>query len=338
MSWLHLIAVASKSALVVAALCLFVSSVKAQGTVTIAPSTLTDVGEWVTIDVTDTTPAIFDCNDNGTPDLGICAIGGTSCSSCANCALGGPCVGADDGDCDDDCVRDVGVYVFSEAQPEGLRLICNETVPNASNVYECKLPVSVKRRLPGTILIGRNGTSPAVLRAQYDDTGIVHEAIASAPFASGRIVIESYRFVDNGDIDGVPDTNETVDTYVTVVNRTGIDLHNVWYHAYSTSTSIACLGQAVFRFDDLPAGGRLEILAPVRFRVASVNRASLSQNLSAEISFSFQADEFDLNQWPQNINFDLDLDFSGKPGAAIYRRFRGVNRVRQVWRDEPRSR
>ena len=217
----------------------------------------------------------------------------------------------DDVDCDDNGAADVVFVAISAAEPQGERMIANET---AGGVYQARVPVSAISDATGVLFVapppltlpltyayysgpylGPAAPSVSALvqaTVRYEDRwdgsasgqrcrnnsdaasqGFI-AAITNIALVAGHVNLVSYRIVDlTGDSDGFPDTNETVDVYFTVANRSPLPLTNVIVWLKSDDPKIDCVTTplAIIPYLD-PKGGALAIRetpSALRFHVSA---------------------------------------------------------------------
>ncbi len=240
--------------------------------------------------------------------------------------------GIDRTDCDDDGRRDVFVRGTSLAEPAGEWVILNET-SSGSHVFKGNLPVSSAYPSPGTLYVRREGTAQPTATLQYNDPddgtgqpcqpnpnpalwGFVQAAV-TLNVSTGRVVVKSSRITNDagkGDADAFADTNETVNMYITVSNKTGKSLTNLVARLASNSPSVDCILQPSIVLPSLPTGAALEIPTPFVWKVtSSVNRQVGQEitDISATFNVTLSADQFDSAEGVQSITQDLDLDVTG---------------------------
>ena len=240
--------------------------------------------------------------------------------------------GIDSTDCDGDGRRDVYVQVTSLADPAGEWVVLNETT-QGSRVFRANLPVSSAYESPGTLYVRPEGSvQPKVTLTYADpDDGTGHpcqpgpnastwgfvQAAVTINVSTGRVVVKSSRITNDagmGDGDGFADTNETVNMYVTVSNKTGMDLTNLVARLASNSPNVDCILQPSIVLPSLPAGAILEIPTPFVWKVAPTVSRQAGQELSdltATFSVTLSSDQFDSTDRVESITQDLDLDVGG---------------------------
>ncbi len=283
-------------------------------TISVDSSAIYDSHALVSITVIDSSPygpfGVNDCDDDG--------------------AFVGP---ADDTDCDDDAVPDVLVRVVSDAEPEGEILVLNQD-PSSTLVYRATIPISTKHDVDGTVFVQMDGTNEAAIGALYEDLddgtgspcpnslqpsleGHVR-ATATVSVPAGRVIVEGYRLQDNGDGDLYADTNEQVDMYVTVGNKSGMQLTNLTAHLFVDDSKIECVSVGTIFIGNLLDGESVESPTPFVFTVADVQRAFVYDDFSVDFRIALSADQVWTADRPQTITLDLDLDVQDGFTPAVF--------------------
>ena len=129
--------------------------------------------------------------------------------------------------------------------------------------------------------------------------------------ARANLLVTSVRLTDNGDNDGFPDPNETVQVYVTLKNNSGSDRQGIVIRMGSTDPTVACMPTPVASFGALVAGEAREGAVPLVFRVADVERLDLSQELPVTLDFAVSGEDFGTTTHPQSMTLETDLNVSG---------------------------
>ncbi len=312
-------------------------------------STIFDGNGLLTITVTDTSP--YRCV-GGPP----CAPEGKNdCNH--NGSFADP---VDDGDCDHDGTPDVPVRVFSGAEPAGEWVVLDRI--GAGPSYRGTLPLSLGADAAGVLRVSEQGGLNDDITTRYIDDwdgttsgsgcrndadpfrqGIVDQGIDLVIGTTGNVVVTTFRVDDSASLaplndgDGYPDTNETFDLYVTISNKSHVNLTNVVLHAGVNDPKIECSIHSVAMMASLAADATVEVPSPFRFKVsATADRAGTapaatcsngacsngagpcvgsaqcmktpSDDYSAQFTIPLSANQFDLNAAPQRIALDLDLD------------------------------
>ncbi len=133
------------------------------------------------------------------------------------------------------------------------------------------------------------------------------EALAVA--ATGGVIATFFRLVDNGDQDGFADTNETVDVFFTLLNRTDTNLTGVQARIIASDPKIDCVDQVV-AVGSVAAHSNA---APVSFRFkvdSQANRSAPTQDYAVTFDLLFTSNEL-TNPFSQTLTLDLDLDVLG---------------------------
>ncbi len=240
--------------------------------------------------------------------------------------------GVDSTDCDGDGRRDVYVHATSLADPAGEWVVLNETT-SGSRVFRANLPVSSAYKSPGTLFVQSDGSTQLVVALTYADPddgtghpcqpgpnaslwGVV-QAQVTLNVSTGSVVVKSSRITNDagkGDGDGFADTNETVNMYITVSNKTGKDLTNLVARLSTNSPNVDCVLQPSIVLPSLPKGAALEIPTPFVWKVVSSVNRQIGQefaDISATFNVTLSSDQFDAADRVQTIIQDLDLDVSG---------------------------
>jgi hypothetical protein len=274
-----------------------------------------DANGVLAISVTDSSPydpvnAKNDCNNNGVyTDAG------------------------DDQDCDNDGARDVTVQVSSAEEYPGEVFFLNETSPG-SGIFKGTIPYSTTYDSPATIFAAKNGTVDPVITATYidrnDGTGSacknsLDPAKSGRLQATTRVIVASGKMTlagadihlvgtpgVDGDDDGFADPNETVDMFVTYVNKTGSPLENVVVTLATSDPKIECISKSVVSIGSM---ANLEVKRSstgFRFKVASsANRVNVGDVYQGLFTLTLHSDTFDLTTRSQILAIDLDLSGSG---------------------------
>ncbi len=251
-----------------------------------------------------------------------------------DCDGNGDVVGPlDDNDCDDDGTPDVVVSLYSGAEPGGERLVLN--LVGGSSVYRGSVPISNRQDVVGVLFVHMNGDDEAHVRAVYEDRddgtgnrcpnaanpaqeGFV-EASATVSASAGSVVVTAYRLVDNGDSDAYADSDETVEMYITLANKTGSDLENVVARLSSTDPEIDCIIDPFIDVGSMAAGAVFEPAFDFfEFKVAGVNRGDLAEELSADLTVTVSALGMEMTTERQTFRLDLDLDVLGGGSTTTF--------------------
>jgi hypothetical protein len=283
-----------------------------------------DANGLLQITVTDTspygTPAVNDCNSNGVfTDAG------------------------DDQDCDNDGARDVTVQVSSAEEFPGEVFFLNETAPS-SGIWKGTVPYSTTYNSPGTIFGAQSGTVDPIFTATYTDlndgTGSpcknsLDPAKSGQVLATTRVTVTAGKMTFagydihlvgtpgvNGDDDGFADTNETVDMFVTYINKTGVPLENVVVTLSTTDSKIECISKPVVSIGSMANLETKRSSTGFRFKVASgTNRVNVNDVFQAQFTLTLHSDSFDLTTRTQTLGIDLDLSGTGGGSTQPFTEF-----------------
>jgi hypothetical protein len=240
-------------------------------------------------------------------------------------------------DCDGDGIRDVVAEVTSQAEVDGEIVILNAT-GNPSE-FKGELAISTSFDAAGSLFVapvdGENPTITAAYLDNDDGTGqvcgnVVDPALQGRLEASatvlvidtGEVVVVSTVAADNGDDDGFPDTNETVELRIRLWNRSDVDLTGLTARLRTSDPKLDCVFRSSVYIGDLPAGTELWTTNGFVFRVADIDRTASGltdlDDLSSSLDIMFSADQFDVNLSPQSVVLDLDLDATGGRGPTTF--------------------
>jgi len=293
-----------------------------------------------------------------------------------DCNFDGDFVDAgDDNDCDNNGVLDITARVLATNGPDvnpGERLILNRLGSTA--VYKGSIPISTSVNVPGVLFVQDGGPNNPEGVVRYNDRwdggaagnpcqadsdpqnwGTVTANINVGSVA-GNITVRSFRISDGSgtgtpplpagqDGDGYPDTNETVDMFITVSNKTGQNLTNVVANLATNDPKIDCLLKSAINIGSIPANGLVNSVDAFRFKVAaSADRSgavpvvtcisgscsnfagscsiasdcvrTVNQDYSAAFTITLAADQFDINNTPQGLTADIDLNSQNAVAAT----------------------
>jgi len=244
----------------------------------------------------------------------------------------------DDTDCDNDGMRDIVIRASSDAEPgdEGEYFIVNETAPG-SGIFVHEIPISAGYDVDGVLFIQPQAVLVPLVTVEtfdWDDgsgspcandldpavRGLVRTATAVI-ISSGQVTIAT-TLTDNGDNDGLADTNETVEMQISVTNKTGADLTTVIARLGSNDPNVDCVVNSFVVVGDIAAGATEQGSAPFTFHVANVDRTTMGLTdldlLTATLDVTVSADQFAANQLPLSVTLDLDLDAAGGGSPSSY--------------------
>ena len=121
-----------------------------------------------------------------------------------------------------------------------------------------------------------------------------------------------------GDNDGFADTNELINLVVAFANKSGVDLNDLTASLGTTSPNIECITRSsivVGALADKASSNPANYL-PFQFKVANVNRASVSDVLQAKFTITMRSSQFDALTRAIDLTLDLDLNATGGSGSA----------------------
>ena len=260
-----------------------------------------------------------------------------------DCDLDGSFTGpGDDTDCNDNGIADIVVKAFSESGD--VELVALDLTPT-SGVYEGSISISTAHDVPGVLfleavhppLLGGIIGDPTV-RVQYDDrddgTGSrcpnsvdpnvegTIEAVTTVFITGGNVVVKGWRITSDpglGDGDPFADTNETVNMFLTLSNKTGLDLNAVVVRISTDDPKIDCILKPFALVGSLLEGETRETAEPFVFKVAfGANRVDPFEDFSATFTVTLSSDVIDSLLRPQEVTLDLDLDVSGGGTPATF--------------------
>jgi hypothetical protein len=281
-----------------------------------------------------------------------------------DCNLDGDFVDAqDDADCDDDGTDDVVVRATSVGEPAGERVVLDRV--GTSSLYRGTLPISAVGNAAGILYFVDAGDDPEVV-VRYDDRwdgtaagtpcrnsssaadwGVVTTGIEIS-LVKAQVSVVKHRVADapgsgspplpaGQDGDGFPDTNETVDLYLTLRNPTSIAYTNVVAQVVSSDPKVDCILSSQTRVASVPAHSNVEMPDPVRLKIASTAdrsgvvppvsctlgvcsngagacaavsacKKTTNDPYAATLSILLASDQFEASTQPQTLALELDLD------------------------------
>ena len=249
-----------------------------------------------------------DCDGNGVPD--------------------------NDADCDNDGIREVYVRGISEGEPAGETFKADEVTPNEGR-FRVNIPTSFAYNSPGTLFVTPSSPGARFQYKDWDDgtgaicgnytdpqqRGVIEESTSLAVQA-GRISLKGVRVVDvTGDADGFADDGEEVELYLTVTNKSGVDLTGVSVSIQPADTTsagrISCISRPTVSISSLANRASVETPVPLKFTVGTVGRTSGQINDSLLITFNvtIRSDKFDA--LTRNVQFSLDADLNASGGSGL---------------------
>ncbi len=136
-------------------------------------------------------------------------------------------------------------------------------------------------------------------------------------FAAGGIAITGVFLADNGDDDGFADTNETVELRLRVRNRSRVTVSNVRAILTTSSPHIECIGSGEIELGTLLPGQTVAMTDPFEFKIAAINRSTVSEDLSTEFKVTFLNSVQSL-AGPLTVDLDLDYDLSTSDTPTVW--------------------
>ncbi len=239
----------------------------------------------------------------------------------------------EDQDCNNNGTSDITAILTSESLDlECLALDLVDPLdpldPTKGGVYEGSIPVSSSYDAAGVLFLRGSGTDNPTVTVRYPDiddgTGsecpndanpdVAGTVVANSTVFLNRatLIIAGSRIVDNGDNDAWADTGETVQLFLTIANKSGVDLENVVLRLATDDPDIECIHQPFVDLGTLLEGATVEIPTPFRFKVSNAtNRTDVNQDLTATFTLTMSALGFDALLRAQELTLDLDLDATG---------------------------
>jgi hypothetical protein len=291
-------------------------------TLTVSVTNMFEGSGVVTVTVLDASPGapgtqVNDCNFNGVLDAG------------------------DDTDCDNNGTQDVVVKAFSDAEIAGELLILNRV--GVSSRWTGEITFSSAINVPNVLYIVRSGVDAPSVNVRYydanDGTGAVCANDAdvtrrgtidtgtTVTVDSARIIVKGARIANTGgagDSDGFADTNETVQMFLTLSNRSGAPRTGIVARVSSNDPKIDCILDPVIVFGNLADKQTLEqgsdfflfkvkdgVLDAGETAAEVVNRTDPNADLFATFSVTVSGDDFDTVTRSQEVVIDLDLNVTG---------------------------
>jgi hypothetical protein len=150
-------------------------------------------------------------------------------------------------------------------------------------------------------------------QADGDDDGVgdVCDDFTSFQIAATRVVL-----TDNGDGDGIPDTNETVTVDLVVKNRSRSTLvTDLVARLESKSPGIACVSDSVINVGNLEPLQSRQPTDTFAFSLPGVERATAGEDLSVTLAIHFERQGMRV-AGPQLLTIDLDLDVTTTDGSV----------------------
>ncbi|MDH3786053.1 MAG: hypothetical protein OEV00_12090, partial [Acidobacteriota bacterium] len=243
----------------------------------------------------------------------------------------------DDFNCDNDATNDVRVKVTSEAEIEGEFVNLELTSAACNCEYRGQIAVSVSYDVdPGVLFLQQSGTDPPTVTVTYDDrfdgisgpcdnsidpeaNGLV-QAATPVFITTGNVQVLDYALVDNQPLnDGWADTNETVDMFLTIGNKTGVPLTGVSARLQTNDPKIDCVTKPFIEIGDFEEGETRITPVPFTFHVSpTANRAGEFEEFTSDFQIILESDQLLAPTFPQTLTIDLDLSASGGSAPAIF--------------------
>jgi hypothetical protein len=242
-------------------------------------------------------------------------------------------------DCNDNGIPDVVALARSESADQEV-IILDQKSPGA---YEGTISVSTSYDVdPGVLFLAASGTDSPTVFVQYldrdDGTGNVcpnHldpevegtiEVRSTVFLTRGTVIVKGARITNDvacpasgcdGDGDSFADTNETNRMYITVINKTDIDLSRVVARVDTEDTDkIECITKSFVNIGSLAKEQELEVAEPFVFKVRSdAERSHVDDDYDATFQITMAADQFDTLLRVQKVTIPLDLDVVASPGS-----------------------
>jgi len=253
----------------------------------------------------------------------------------------------DDTDCNDNGILDIVAIGTSESLDREI-VVCDQDADHPT-VYRGTITISVTYDVPGVLFLSTSGTALPSANIQYLDRddgtgsacpssvdpsleGVISE-FTTVFIPRGNIVMAGYHIEDHsdpacsggagangctanccGDGDEFPDTNEIIDLYMSVQNKTDRALSDVVVRVSTNSDNVDCILQPFFSvgsLTELGTAGDTALAGPFTFKVANVSRSSLGEAFGASFNVTIASATFDAVTHPQELPLEMDLDSSG---------------------------
>ena len=116
-----------------------------------------------------------------------------------------------------------------------------------------------------------------------------------------------------GDDDGFADTNELNNLVVVFANKSGLDVDDLTATLGTSSPSVECITRSAISIGSLldKALSNPANYLPFQFKVANINRSSLTEILQAKFTITVRSNKFDALTRATEITLDLDFNASG---------------------------
>ncbi|MFQ5669161.1 MAG: S8 family serine peptidase [Acidobacteriota bacterium] len=251
-------------------------------------------------------------------------------------------------DSDGDGFLEVQARVFSDVDLTGEMITLEQTSflsPIYEGVVQLSGSVGLNSAADGIIFMQQNGdgTVPVVITAQYTDlddgTGQPCpdnpvKATMTTQFRGANVLFVSAKVTDlTGDLDGLPDDNETIRLDITLVSNlldsaeNPVVLEDTRISLLSTDGDVACITDSEAFYGNLTPGVATVNPPSDAFElvISNVDRQNVFQQIRASLSLGITGTFVDINgrrrvvssfATPQQFDLKLDLDLAGFVTAA----------------------
>lgn len=240
----------------------------------------------------------------------------------------------DDNDCNNDGTPDIVVRVLSQGEPGGELAYLNKVASQPR--YTGTFPVSFAFNSPGSLYL-----TPAnpVARVQYKDVndgtgaicgnatlpeqrGVLEESTAVV-VSAGRVGIRGFRLVElTGDMDGFADDGEEIQLFLTLTNKSGVDIDDtsVSIQAANAATAarLACISRPTVSLGSLLNKQFKETPTPFLFTVGNVGRTDPNAAELLTFLVTVRSNRFDATTRTLEFSLDTDLNASGGGTATSF--------------------
>ena len=258
----------------------------------------------------------------------------------------------DDTDCNDNGILDIVAIGTSESLDREI-IVCDRDAVHPT-VYRGTITISVTYDVPGVLFLSTSGTALPSANIQYLDRddgtgsacpssvdpsleGVISE-FATVVIPRGNIVMTGYHIEDHsdpacsggagangctanccGDGDEFPDTNEIIDLYMSVQNKTDSALSDVVVRVSTNSDNVDCILQPFFSvgsLTELGTAGDTALAGPFTFKVANVSRSTLGEAFGASFTVTIASATFGASRLRGNtVAANRGRDFGGSGPA-----------------------
>jgi hypothetical protein len=121
-----------------------------------------------------------------------------------------------------------------------------------------------------------------------------------------------------GDDDGFADANELINLVVQFANKSGVNVDDLTATLGTTSSTVECITRSAITIGSLAdqALSNPATYLPFQFKVANVNRSTVTEILQATFTITVRSNRFDALTRATELTLDLDLSLSGGGTAA----------------------